>query len=256
MSDDQVNPDFDNWMFTTALYEVGLIGTLLTIFAGCWAHNLRSKQGRITELTLPATNLEKFLWHTLVVLVGGAIVCFLALLVADGLNALLTLICFGAENGITSLTDSAFEICSVNNLQEQYFNRPLSITGFDSASVEGTPIGRFYNTITFFIIALFILQLAIYFFANSLKYKFNIILTYIALQILGTIGSIFFFICSALWGEPFFDTIDEHTSEEVVNSVCTFFGTIGSIGIVLAILLFWWSYKRYTKAQITSPFNK
>ena len=242
-----------NWMYTTAIYELGLIGVLLTILAGCWAHNLRSKQGRITELTLPATNQEKFIWHTLVVLVGGCIVCLLSLLVADGFNALLTLICFGTENGITSLTASVFEIASVKSIMEHFINAPL---GF--GDIESPLVSRFYNTFTFFFIATFIIQLSIYFFANSLKYKFNIILTYIALQILSTIGSILFFIYTAFVEElPFFvDPVDEYTSEDRVNNVCAFFGTIGGISIILAILFIWWSYKRYTKAQITSPFNK
>ena len=35
-----------------------------------------------------------------------------------------------------------------------------------------------------------------------------------------------------------------------------YFGLDRLISIILAILFIWWSYKRYTKAQISSSFNK
>ena len=114
-----------NWMYLTALYELGFFLIMLQIFAGCWAHNLRNKQGRINELTLPATNLEKFTWHALLVLVGGFILCILSLIIADGFNALLTLINYGTENGIKSLTTSVGEMCSMRGITEIVFMRGI-----------------------------------------------------------------------------------------------------------------------------------
>ena len=91
------------WNYLTSLYEFGFITLMMAIFAGCWAHNLRNKQGRITELTLPATNLEKFTWHALLMLVGGFALSLIGLLTADGFNALLTLLVYGADEGVGSL---------------------------------------------------------------------------------------------------------------------------------------------------------
>ena len=46
-------------------------GIALTVVLGFMFHNLRNRQGRIAELTLPASNIERFLWHAFVVLVGA-----------------------------------------------------------------------------------------------------------------------------------------------------------------------------------------
>ena len=73
--------EFSHYTFNylTASYEICFFLVMMSIFAGCWAHNLRNKQGRIIELTLPATNLEKFTWHTLLMLVGGFVLCLVSI---------------------------------------------------------------------------------------------------------------------------------------------------------------------------------
>ena len=48
-----------------------LLGIFYSIISsGYIFHNLLTKQGRINELTLPATNLERFLWHVVVIVIG------------------------------------------------------------------------------------------------------------------------------------------------------------------------------------------
>ncbi|MBO4550004.1 MAG: hypothetical protein J5733_04680, partial [Bacteroidaceae bacterium] len=50
---------------------ISLVGCAYCVIAsGYMFHNLVTKQGRINELTLPATNLEKFVWHFLVIAIG------------------------------------------------------------------------------------------------------------------------------------------------------------------------------------------
>lgn len=64
-----------------------LVGMLYSVIAsGYMFHNLRTRQGRINELTLPATNLEKFLWHFLVIAVGTQIVWNIGVVCADLLH--------------------------------------------------------------------------------------------------------------------------------------------------------------------------
>ena len=65
----------------TAMVIAYAIGIIMCVSAGCLLHNLRNKQGRISSLTLPATNLEKFLWHTLLMIVGMYVLCFASIVV-------------------------------------------------------------------------------------------------------------------------------------------------------------------------------
>lgn len=240
-----------NWIYLTAMMEMGLITSVfMAVFAGCWAHNLRNKQGRITELTLPATNLEKFTWHSLLMLVGGFATCLVALLAADGINALLTLIVYGAENGITSLTATSFKLFNFADTLTDVLG-PLGFVNYKQ-EISNTPMEGFFHSLTFVIICNFVANPILYFFGNALKYKYNIILTYIALQVIGTIISITFSIGSGVFGSTFI----ELSSEDVVNGVTTTYYVLGVLCLALSAFLVWWSYRLYTKAQITSPLNR
>jgi len=243
-----------NWIYFTAFGEMGFLFVMLQIFAGCWAHNLRNKQGRINELTLPATNLEKFTWHALLMLVGGFILCILSLFVADGFNALLTLISYGAENGIKSLTASVGELCSVQNILETVFFR-----GFARNSGEMNmpqEIVPYFSALTVLVFCSSFFQITIYFLGNAFKYKYNIVLTYVALQVIGTILSFVFTISGAM-GAASGSLMDVAFSEEdAINMLTAFYWTLAILSLVAAAIFIWWSYNRYTKAQITSSFNK
>ncbi len=91
-----IEPLQDFWSYKnvaiTALVLIMFTGIMHVIFAGCTFHNLRNKQGRISELTLPATNLEKYAWHLGLVIIGGTLAIILSLVCSDALNALLNLI--------------------------------------------------------------------------------------------------------------------------------------------------------------------
>ena len=66
-----------------------VIGTFYMVIAfGYMFHNLLTKQGRINELTLPSTNLERFLWHFLVIWLGTQIVWFVSVAMADLLHVI------------------------------------------------------------------------------------------------------------------------------------------------------------------------
>lgn len=245
------------WNYLTACYELGFIVLMMAIFAGCWAHNLRSKQGRITELTLPATNFEKFTWHALLTLVGGFVLCVVALLIADGLNALLTLMLFGAEHGVGSLTRSVGEFITFTTSASDTFGMPFISVNGNAAKMNEEEITLLHAT-TFLIIASFLCETVIFFFGNALKYKYNIILTYIFLQVIGTIGSIGFFIMTAVTAGDAIEMVagSDLEGEDVANLLAGGFIAIGVLSILLSVLLMWWSYRRYTKAQITSTLNK
>lgn len=245
------------WNYITACYMLGFIDLMMIIFAGCWAHNLRNKQGRITELTLPATNLEKFTWHALLMLVGGFVLCILSLLIADGLNALLTLMMFGAADGVGSLTCSIGELLTFTASAEDYFHMPsISVNG--EVDIVNIQARNFLISCSFLVFCSIITEIHLFFFGNALKYKYNIILTYIALQVIGTIASIAFFIFTAASMGSVVDQMveSEYSGDEVMRLMTIGFTTAGIILLLLSALILWKSYHRYTKAQITSPLNK
>jgi len=245
------------WNFITTLYEVGFITLMLAIFAGCWAHNLRNKQGRITELTLPVTNLEKFIWHALITLVGGFALCIISLLVADGLNALLTLMVFGADNGVGSLTASAWQLLTFTTYDRNFLSLPMISVNGSTDPIDESEVRMLYAT-TFLIISSVICETLIFFFGNALKYKYNIILTYIALQVLGTIGTIGFFIFTAVAADQAIENFNDWdvNGDDMANLITGSLIALGILALILSVLLVWWSYSRYTKAQITTSLNK
>lgn len=245
-----------NWIYLTAMYELGFFLIMLEIFAGCWAHNLRNKQGRIMELTLPATNLEKFTWHALLMLTGGLILCIVSLLVADGLNALLTLITYGAENGVTSLTASVFEMCSYKNIIDTVFIRGIS--GVPPINARENPTDPVFDAFTVFLFSTIFCHIMIYALGNAFKYKYNIILTYVALQVLGTIGSVLFFICLAAGASnmPTLTDLSSLSEDDAIQAAIITFYVLAVVVFAIGAFFLWWSYNRYTKAQITSSFNK
>ena len=242
-----------NWLYLTAMGEMGFLFIMMQIFGGCWAHNLRNKQGRINELTLPATNLEKFTWHALLMLVGGFILCILSLFLADGLNALLTLISYGAENGIKSLTASVGEMCSFQNIAETVFFRGL---GHNSTRTMPQEVVPYFSALTVLMFCSTFFQVTIYFLGNAFKYKYNIILTYVALQVIGTVLSFVFFIFGAM-GAASANAMDLYFSEgDALNTLTILYWVLAALSLVAGAFFIWWSYNRYTKAQITSSFNK
>ncbi|MBQ0023417.1 MAG: hypothetical protein KBT29_09295 [Prevotellaceae bacterium] len=228
-----------NTMPMTSCVILAFILIMNTIFAGCWLHNLRSKQGRINELTLPATNMEKFTWHTVSMIIGGYLLCFLALLFADGVNALCTLALLPKEDGIGSIIISIGQLLSMN----------LASMGMPVApdpNIETLGIAT-----TFCFIAGVLSDSAIYMFGNSIKYKYNIILTYIAMQILQFIAGIATIIFSAVNSNEM-----SAGAEGFAEKISIILYIAGALSCITALALPFMSYRLYTKAQITSKLNK
>ena len=249
--------DFAHYTFNyfTAAYEMGFAILMMAIFAGCWAHNLRSKQGRITELTLPATNLEKFLWHTLLMLVGGGLLCILSYLLADGFNALLTLMMFGAENGIGSLTQSAWETVTFSTGSTEFMPH-IGMNGEVGLQEMNDTAYSFLHSVTFIILTSVMCKTLIFFFGNAVKYKYNIILTYIALQVLGTLFTVLFFVALAIFSDMADNVVDTGDGEQLIRNITMGLYATGTLLLILTATLAWKSYHLYTKAQITSTLNK
>ena len=77
--------------------DILLGGAYAIISSGYMFHNLITRQGRINELTLPATNLERFLWHVVVIVIGVNVVYVAGVVFSDLLHALFRLAIPDAE---------------------------------------------------------------------------------------------------------------------------------------------------------------
>lgn len=205
---------------------------MLTGFCGCWAHNLRSRQNRIMELTLPAANIEKFVWHLVLTVGGGALLVVLSAVLADGLNALLCLFAMPKGVEVPSLIAKMWSFLTFSIIEDAGDAKALVVS---------------------LCVCSYILQLAFYIYGNSLKYKFNIILTYAAEQVISLVLSIIFItIVTSIhtsWSISMSDDDVETMFEYILYGIST-------IEIILATIFVWLSYRNYVKAQLITQLNK
>ncbi len=225
-----------------------LAGFLLVIFPGCTFHSLRKKQGRINELTLPASNLERFTWHVLLSIVGGLLLTFGMLLSADLVNYILHLAVWG-NDGTFSLTSRVLDIYT--------FNLPE----FKIAPSEVGERLEVLNSLLFMFkmlaLSAIIMQVGAYVYGNSVKYKYNIVLTYVAIVIAYILGMICFVqVMQFLSDNGFFNSYEELEWADSTRVAIHWMYAFCTFLIGLGALFIWRSYKRYCKAQITSRLNK
>ena len=226
----------------TAIVLIMFTGIMHVIFAGCAFHNLRNKQGRISELTLPATNLEKYAWHLGLVIIGGTLAIILSLVCSDALNALLNLIFHPLEYQ-NSIIYSIYELMSF---------RYTNVNGTSLADME--EMQGLLSAIRFMSIAMSVSGFAFFVLGNAIKYKYNIILTYITFEFSMSILTIIaIFIIKSLAEN---DSILINSGEEALAYVKASVNIVAILNYLLTVLYFWLSYKLYKKAQITSGWNK
>ncbi len=235
-----------------ALFCIMSIALLVT--CGCVFHPLRNKQGRITNLTIPATSLEKYAWHILVCFFGTIVLCVASIAVCDGLNAMLTWWVMGGKE-VHSLFVATFtpsdwigmhDVITYSSMSGDYSYNAMSpdpwVEDYTCALVCALYAGIF-------------LQSSIYTFGNSLMYKYNIPVTYILLQVIGFIVFALFMIGTIVLGN-YVDEISEETWNSFIKSWPALTYSGAAISVILGVLFYFWSYKRYTKAQLTNVINK
>ncbi|MCQ2223896.1 MAG: hypothetical protein MJZ35_08945 [Bacteroidaceae bacterium] len=230
-------------------FMAAAIGLMATIFAGCTLHALKTKQGRINELTLPASNSEKYLWHVGLSVGGGLLLALASLLAADVINYILHLATYG-NDGTFSLTKRVWDIYTISmpDLNIRIEEGPRA-----GESVEEFELFCSYVTwLKTLIFSTVIMQICAYIYGNSVKYKYNIILTYLALTVIG----IATMIAIGTTVHHFQDTLNDMGIDETHRFVLNCMR--GGCLLLLSIggLLIWRSYKRYCNAQITSRLNK
>lgn len=212
----------------TIIVLVAAASILTTIFAGCTFHNLRTKQGRIFELTLPASTLEKYVWHLMACIVGGHLVCCAGIVLSDVLNAILGVITYPLDQQFSLIAQMFHDTRMMSELSAK--------TGLDSVLYS---LGLVTLCYTFFSLSFYVL-------GNSFKYRYNVILTYAVQQALSFVLYIILIIMGAMGWFKDFTPGNFLASMDYSALVC----------FLLGILCFWYAYVRFGKAVVTSRMNK
>ena len=232
-----------NYLLTGKVYDniqpfvfiLALIGCFYSVIAsGYMFHNLATKQGRINELTLPATNFERFLWHFLVIAVGTQIVWFAGVICADLLHCLFRLD-FPTLSGLPSQTRSfsAELFC-------KYFSwEPVDFLGYNVMPLIVLMTYSFVRTFSL---------------VNAWKYRHNIPLTVLLHFLLNNaLGLIFIIFVTSSFANSrafveFIKTLDGMNPDIIIIGLYVFF-TLLYCGILY--LTYW----LYTRAQLTTKRN-
>ena len=217
---------------------IGLIGLAYSVIsAGYMFHNLLTKQGRISELTLPATNLERFVWHAVVILIGVPLVFFCGVVVADFLHFLFRLMITNAD--IQSLTAA------------YYWS---DFEGWHNATpgLEDFMEDYGYELVTTIFIwgACYTRSFSLF---NAWKYRYNIPITFLFYFILWTVlPLVLLFIGTMLFSEEnvidFMNWIMDANAHNIIIGV-------GIVGLLVYIGIWLLTYRLYKRAQLTTKRN-
>ncbi len=209
------------WMWTCFLFA-------MPILCGYTFHNLLTKQSRIKELTLPATNGEKFLFHAIVT-VGGALLTYVvSFLVINLLQYLTVGVIYGFSNA---------NWLPVNPLLFTLTDDELIIKGW----------------VQLFAVLSWVAYFSTFVLGNALKYRHNVIWTFLFHWALSFVMMIILGIVSADLLNSDMRWLWEMDETQIKYIVKAFFIGIPSIVIVFC---WWMSYRLYTRAQITTRRNK
>ena len=219
----------------TVMMIATILGVLMCIFAGCIHHTLRSKQGRITVLTLPTTNAEKFLWHTSVTILGGALLCLLSVGIADLVNMLLSLLIELPFKHIHSLTLQLFA----------YIANPLGSMGSFQIFAPDVREGALLPAVVTFGITSQLWVYTTFFFGNALRKRYNVVFTILVLVALQIVISVAFVIASMV----FVSNVDANTNFELTVQIILW--TISGILMLSGVWMWVMVWKKYKQAQIT-----
>lgn len=229
----------------------------MIIMSGYLFHNMLTKQGRIMELTVPATAQEKYCWHVLINIFGTMALCLICIEVCDAIYALLSLCVIGSDAVMSfwSIIVNPTNLITGMVAGKINFNgmSPEDIDIIKSAIGEFTPLIRItwiveINRI-FFLTGVFAL-------VNSIKYKNNIPVTILILIILVIALIIALIPVMAFAFSHLYETGPEVLVPEIMhnirNTVYVLFGTEALAGIICWIM----SWKNFKKAQLVNSFNK
>lgn len=217
------------------LYYAIVSNFISIIYLGYIFHNLVHKQGRIAELTLPASNVERFLWHALFYLVAPLLVFGCCVLCADAVNLLFALL-FGCLPLVSSLTYAWFDALA------------KGFVSFGSLDYSCWMVA--------FMILSSLCYMSTFALGNAIKYRYNIILTWLAhmlFWIVLSFGAMFVFgLLLQVCGRECFShmVIDINVNQPI------WFALGCLIMLILLVGIWALTYRLYCRAQITTRRNR
>ncbi len=212
--------------FTTGKIAFGF---LLAYFVLCGAtifSSLRSRQQRINNFTLPASNKEKFIARYLVLVVAMPIAAMIGFLGGDLLQHLLTMV-FGshAQWAVSSAADSVAHASFSGNV--------FFVNGQD----------YIFNGTAALLMAL-VTEHACFLFFGSIFHKHPLVMALLSWMALGIL-----LLCAVAVGG--------HIASEFLDSGYTITlydywweALIFAFSIALTIFCYWFAYRRYTRLQV------
>ena len=221
--------------FITGFYRF-VFWVLPVVSLGYMLHNMVRKQGRIQELTLPASNVERFLWHLAFCLLAPMMVFFGSMLLADGLSMLFAAV-FGIFSQVRSLTVAFFE---------QPFFTFIDL-GF------WTPHRLLPQTFGVLCTLCFISTFAL---GNAWKYRYNLIFTCLMHVVMWfVLGLCLMFLAGAFLQFAGYDCIADMDCNFNPNAT-VMFCLLDIFMLSLLVCIWRLTYKLYCDAQVTSRRNR
>lgn len=202
-------------------------------------HNMVRKQGRIQELTLPASNVERFLWHLAFCLLAPMVVFFGSMLLADGINMLFAAV-FGCFSQVRSL------ICGFFFAPAPHCFKPFDIC---PEMVDHLLIHSFGVLSMLCFMSTFAL-------GNAWKYRYNLIFTCLMHVLMWfVLGLCLMFLAGAFLQFAGYDCIADMNCNFTPNAT-VMFCLLDLFMLALLVGIWALTYKLYCDAQVTSRRNR
>ena len=210
---------------------------VLPILAGYTFHNLLTKQTRIKELTLPASNGEKFLFHALVTIGGALLTYVVSFFLLDVIQYLFVGIVYGFSYSQWVPYISIFFNDGGLDISNHFFtSSPWLLVIMD---------------------LMFIAFISTFVLGNAIKYRHNVLWTILFHWGFGFVSMLCLGLCL-----PLFDNVDwewlrdwlQGLGPDNVLLALRWFATLFLAAIT--VFCWWMSYRLYCRAQITTKRNK
>ncbi len=229
----------------TVVYQTMAIGIIMVVLMGYIFHNLLTRQSRINELTLPSTNLERFLWHVGLTIVGGYLACLVSLVVSDLIHVILG----WAILGQTSFSSLTMKVLDPSELDINLYAEELTAD-------EDFHWGALYSA--FSLVSL--INYSFFALGNAWKYKGNIVYTLLWMIGASLAGTILMGFVVSMLARYFESTYQfgESLGEFFKNLSITgnqLLIAINVLELLLLGLIWWLTYRLYCRAQITTRRN-
>lgn len=222
-----VKPSYDSTVTMGILCAIGLCAYIVLCGSFIFSR-LRSRQQRINNFMLPASNSEKFIARYLMLILATPLAAIAGFLAGDLVQHLLTM-AFGAAPALWALT-------SLNDFFSNLFNAgPAVIDYNDLGSIYGGPWAFALGLIA---------QHAVFLFFGSLFHKHPLvmgILSWMALNMLIlTVVSVIL--------KQIFDLVASDYSITLYDSWWLAIGY--AVNIAITVFCYWFAYRRYTRLQV------